>query len=106
MYKPIRPIETTIVINDSTIGQTIESFVERLMNNSEELNETLERNYTERKDGVIPEFNIRTDRFELAVEATDKITASKIATGLSTAEIETEPETEETEPETGKDTSV
>lgn len=31
------------------------------------------RIYTEKKDGVQPEFDIRTDRFEIAVDAVDKI---------------------------------
>lgn len=38
--------------------------------------------YTEKKDGVQPEFDIRTDRFEVAIEAMDKInqsTANQIA---------------------------
>ena len=35
--------------------------------------------YTERKDGVLPAYDIRTDRFELAVEATDKIAKSYLA---------------------------
>lgn len=38
--------------------------------------------YTEKKDGVLPEYDIRTDRFEIAVEAMDKInqsTANQIA---------------------------
>lgn len=38
--------------------------------------------YTEKKDGVRPEYDIRTDRFEVAVEAMDKInqsTANQIA---------------------------
>lgn len=38
--------------------------------------------YTEKKDGVQPEFDIRTDRFEVAIEAMDKInqsTADQIA---------------------------
>lgn len=38
--------------------------------------------YTEKKDGVQPEFDIRTDRFEVAIDAIDKINqsaASKIA---------------------------
>lgn len=38
--------------------------------------------YTEKKDGVKPEFDIRTDRFEVAIEAIDKInqsTANQIA---------------------------
>lgn len=32
--------------------------------------------YTEKKDGVMPEYDIRTDRFEVAIEAMDKINQS------------------------------
>lgn len=32
--------------------------------------------YTEKKDGVMPEYDIRTDRFEVALEAMDKINQS------------------------------
>lgn len=32
--------------------------------------------YTEKKDGVRPEYDIRTDRFEVAIEAMDKINQS------------------------------
>lgn len=32
--------------------------------------------YTEKKDGVLPEYDIRTDRFEVAIEAIDKINQS------------------------------
>lgn len=38
--------------------------------------------YTEKKDGVQPEYDIRTDRFEVAIDAMDKInqsTANQIA---------------------------
>lgn len=38
--------------------------------------------YTEKKDGVQPEYDIRTDRFEVAIDAIDKInqsTATQIA---------------------------
>lgn len=38
--------------------------------------------YTKKKDGVQPEYDIRTDRFEVAIDAIDKInqsTASQIA---------------------------
>lgn len=38
--------------------------------------------YTEKKDGVLPEYDIRTDRFEVALDAIDKInqsTAEQIA---------------------------
>ena len=32
--------------------------------------------YTEKKDGVRPEYDIRTDRFEIAIDAIDKINQS------------------------------
>lgn len=38
--------------------------------------------YTEKRDGVLPEYDIRTDRFEIAIDAMDKInqsTANQIA---------------------------
>lgn len=33
--------------------------------------------YTEKKDGVMPEYDIRTDRFEVAIDAIDKINKSE-----------------------------
>lgn len=34
--------------------------------------------YTEKKDGVLPEYDIRTDRFEIALDAMDKINQSAV----------------------------
>lgn len=34
--------------------------------------------YTEKKNGVQPEFDIRTDRFEVAIDAIDKINQSAV----------------------------
>lgn len=45
--------------------------------------------YTEKKDGVQPEFDIRTDRFEVAIEAMDKINQS-IANQIAKSKGETE----------------
>lgn len=45
--------------------------------------------YTEKKDGVQPEFDIRTDRFEVAIEAMDKINQS-IANQIAKNKGETE----------------
>lgn len=35
--------------------------------------------YTEKKDGVLPEYDIRTDRFEVAIDAIDKINKSAVS---------------------------
>lgn len=45
--------------------------------------------YTEKKDGVQPEFDIRTDRFEVAIDAIDKINQA-IANEIAKNKGETE----------------
>lgn len=45
--------------------------------------------YTEKKDGVQPEFDIRTDRFEVAIDAMDKINQS-VANQIAKSSGETE----------------
>lgn len=45
--------------------------------------------YTEKKDGVKPEYDIRTDRFEVAIDAIDKINQS-IANQIAKNKGETE----------------
>lgn len=45
--------------------------------------------YTEKKDGVQPEFDIRTDRFEVAINAIDKINQS-VANQIAKSRGETE----------------
>lgn len=52
--------------------------------------------YTEKKDGVQPEFDIRTDRFEVAIDAIDKINqsaASQIAKSKGKTETAKDPGT-------------
>lgn len=59
--------------------------------------------YTEKKDGVQPEFDIRTDRFEVAIDAMDKInqsTANQIAKSKGETEaVKDFGQKEKTEPE-------
>ena len=52
--------------------------------------------YTEKKDGVQPEYDIRTDRFEVAIDAIDKINqsvANEIAKSKGKTDDGTEPGT-------------
>lgn len=68
--------KTSLKVNKSVKGETIEEKVERIINNQEGIDDTVEIIYTDRRDGVKPEYNIRTDRWDLAIEASD--IASKI----------------------------
>lgn len=45
--------------------------------------------YTEKRDGVLPEYDIRTDRFEVAIDAMDKINQS-VASQIAKNKGETE----------------
>ena len=73
----VKPFTTSkIGVNQSTEGETIEQKIERIVNNKEPIKDGAPLLYTERKEGVRASTNIRTDRFEVAVEAADKIAKS------------------------------
>lgn len=69
MYKYKIAKETVLEINDSTEGETIEMKIDRIVNNNEPIKDGAPIVYTERKDGVLPAYNVRTDRFEVAIDA-------------------------------------
>lgn len=60
-------------------GETIEAKVRRVVENKEPITDGAPIVYTEKKEGVLPQFNIRTDKWEIALEAMDKVQASRIA---------------------------
>ena len=70
---------STLFINNSLEGESIEAKVCRIVNNGEPISDGAPLIYTERKDGVKAEYNIRTDRFDVALNAMDYVTASNRA---------------------------
>lgn len=73
MYKRQLIKPTSLQINQGFIGETLEKKINRIVNNKEPIKDGAPIVYTERKDGVKPEMNIRTDRMEIAVEKMDYI---------------------------------
>lgn len=66
-----------LFINNSSEGNTIEQYMRRVIENKESIsNVSKDLIYTERKEGVRASTNIRTDRFEIALDATEKIAKS------------------------------
>ena len=57
-------------------GEPIELKIERIVSNKEPISDGAPSIFTERKDGVVSAYNIRTDRFEVAAEAMDKVAGS------------------------------
>lgn len=71
--------KTTLAINDSYEGITIEEKIRRIVENNEPITDSSPIIYTDRKDGVLPAYDIRTDRFDVAIDAMDKVNRSNIA---------------------------
>lgn len=79
MYRFKGMRKTSLGVNESREGETIEMKIERIVNNKEPITDGAPIVFTERKDGVRPEFDIRTDRFEIAIDAMNKVTKSNLA---------------------------
>lgn len=71
--KDSKPRKTTLRHYNVVEGETIENKVDRIINNKEPIKDAATVIYTDRKDGVRPEHDIRTDRFDLALDAMDAV---------------------------------
>lgn len=78
-HRKERPKQTTLKGCETLEGETMEEKVRRIMNNKEPITDGAPILHIPRNEGVRPDTNIRTDRFELAVDMTDKITSDKLA---------------------------
>ena len=87
MYKAPKFQRTSLKVNESYEGETIEQKIRRVTQNKEPIKDSAPLIYTDRKDGVKPQTNIRTDRFEIAVEAMDKLSRARIAKRKMSAKI-------------------
>lgn len=100
--------KTRLSINSSTIGETIETKFERILNNKEPIKDGVPLIHTERAEGVKPAYDIRTDRFEIAVMGMDKIDKSIKAKREEKAKMQVvkEEENGKTEPVGGTEQST
>lgn len=60
-------------------GESIERQIERLLTSGEKIESISPLMYTERKEGVLPETNIRTDKMLIAQRAMGEVSKSYIA---------------------------
>lgn len=89
MRKPkffAKPIKTNYEFQD---GESIEQKCRRLIENNEPITDGAPIIYTNRDDGVIPAYNIRTDRWDIAQMTMDKINADRIAKSKQFGKTET-----------------
>jgi len=79
MYKKNEILRSKLTGIKSYEAETLEEKVRRILTNKEPIKDGAAIIYTDRKDGVRPSYNIRSDRFDIAIDAMDKVTRSKIA---------------------------
>lgn len=78
-YKKRLTENTGIKVNNATTGMRLEDQVSQMIANKEPIKGDAPLLYTDRKEGVLPGTNIRTDKWEIAVTTMDKISRSSIA---------------------------
>lgn len=73
MYKPSKATSTNIQTQMLKRGETIEAKIRRIKNNDEPIKDGVQESYTEREQGVTPENDPRTDKWDAAIDATSKV---------------------------------
>lgn len=68
MYSNKGHRKTSIKVNDSVEGESIEIKMQRLLNNGDETAETKELVYSRPEEGIIANYNIRHDHWDDAAE--------------------------------------
>ena len=90
MIKPTffpKPIKTDY---EYQLGETIEAKVRRITENNEPITDGAPIIYTNRDDGVLPAYNIRTDRWEIAQKAMDAVNQANLAKSKNYGKIDKE----------------
>ena len=88
MIKPTffpKPIKTNY---EFQIGESIENKVRRITENNEPITDGAPIIYTNREDGVLPAYNIRTDRWDIAQQAMDAVNQANLAKSKNYGKIE------------------
>lgn len=88
MYKVPKYNKTKINVNNATDGETLETKIQRRMANKEPIKGEAPLLYTEKKDGVMAGTNIKTDRFEVALDGVGTIQKSQTAKRDNIAKLE------------------
>ena len=69
-------------------GESIENKVRRITENNEPITDGAPIIYTSREDGVLPAYNIRTDRWDVAQAAMDAVNQANLAKSKNYGKIE------------------
>lgn len=88
--------------NEKGALETIEQKIERITENNEPITDGVQMIFTKRGDGVLPQFNVRADKWALSQEAMGKVAAAKKGTIAKKLRGAEEPKAEEPKAEEPK----
>ena len=80
-----KPVKTNYEYQE---GENIETKVKRITENNEPITDGAPIIYTNREDGVLPAYNIRTDRWDIAQAAMDAVNQANLARSKDYGKIE------------------
>jgi hypothetical protein len=86
------------MIEEPEVGENIITKIERIMDEGEPIEDTAPLIYTPKKNGVEPQYDIRTDKWAIAMQAMDRVAAYKVSEWMKDDKVGDE----KIEPETGK----
>ena len=84
-YPTLKPY-TTLGNIKLVEGESIETRVRKMVDSGEPITDTAPLIYTEKKDGIISDYDIRSDKFDVALEALDTLGKTSIAKNNRAAE--------------------
>ncbi len=79
MIRFVNKSRTRLSVNGSVEGEPLQMKIARKLANKEGFDADVDLIYTEKKDGVSAGHNIKTDRFEVALDGLGKIEKSRVA---------------------------
>lgn len=79
MKRTRRTNKIIMISSPSYEGEPIEKKIRRIVENKEPISDGAQIVYTEKKDGVLPQYDIRTDKWAIALDAMDKVQGARIA---------------------------
>lgn len=85
-YRHNQRPNTRIFNVTKTIGVRLEDMINKLKSHGEPIDGTSPLIYTERKNGVMPEYDIRTDKWDVAATAMNVVHKNDAAKGKSVAD--------------------
>lgn len=75
--KTVRVLYKSNLQTELTEGERLECKIERMTENNEPIGETAPLIYTPRKDGVIAAYDVRTDKWDIALDAMSKVNKTR-----------------------------